>query len=138
MAFTKLIGVVEDGSRPSPLVPVDPRREVSMIRGETATFGIYVVRRDNSPVDLTLATLTMRVKILSRSSLALLTLEGKAADSMPTNYRVFTVGAPQTRQMQPRRYVYDVRLERPVGQSSVADVVVPLSIFALAPGLVYP
>lgn len=134
MAADNLIGVIEDGTNPSPNLPTSTRKTLTLSVGEAATYDLALFYRNGSPVDFAALTSPQVVFTVKKRSTDNPPLISHLAVFNPTagRNRVLVTVLPQdTQRALPGRYVYDVWLV--TGAPQAPCPLIGLSPFVLEP-----
>ena len=128
-----LLGILEDGSPRSPLLPPFAQKQVNIVAASSATFRISVVCADGTPVALAEdPALILTLAVSESSYMSPLPNLKKQAVLTPLagiNTATFSLSPGDTKFAPPGRYVYAVWMT----YRNERNAVIPVSPFVIGP-----
>lgn len=109
MAVVSLLGVVEDGSLRSPVVPLNTSKQLHIVHRETTTLRLKLVTPGNTPVTLAqddVVQFVVRQK--SSDTYSQLKITGTPAPLLGAGWYEFAISSDATKFKPAGWYVYDV------------------------------
>ncbi len=136
--YVDALGIWDDGSNRSPVLPSNTRATMSLIRSASTFVRLTVKRNDGTLLDFRdsnpAVTLKLYVRRNARDGGYVLQSTGTVVATEGPGRALFTITSDQTKLIQPGRYLYDVWLT----YDGTKNALIPLSTFILQPGLSQP
>jgi hypothetical protein len=110
MQIISLTGVLDDGGRRFPGVPVDPRAPLEIVIGSRAQVQLKVLLPSGAPADITGKTVTLSVKKNPDDAVPYLAVVGTAALARGRACLNFDIAADDWDLFTPGKFLYDLWL----------------------------